>query len=214
MLIVQILREQPTSPRKLNNRIPVDVDTICLKCLEKDPDRRYQTAAELGQELRRYLSGKPILARPVGAMGRLWRWYRCNPEATARVAGGYAIACAVVLIIWGLAGLFVYAVGIDRSSDAGRAMVEVTGMIACVYLPLLWGGIQVLNNHIRFLWMNLTFFVLGLSLATSGLLGVIVFSGVFSDPRLNIALLVLLADITFLGALIHAVAVYREWFGR
>ena len=212
MLIVQILRDQPTSPRKLNSRIPHDLETICLKCLEKEPGRRYQTIAGLAEDLKRYLSGRPVLARPVGAIGRLWRWYRCNPEATVRVAGGYTTACSIVLVIWGLAGIFVYGMGIDPSMDARRAMAEVALTMLFVYSPMLWAGIRVLNGHVRFLWMSLAAFTLGLSLAACGLVGLVVFAGVLADPRLNIALLVLLADLCLLGVLVHAVAIFCHSF--
>jgi len=73
MLIMQIINEEPPSPRKLNNRVPRDLETITLKCLEKEPARRYQTAHELGQDLQRYLDGKPILARRVGQLEHAWR---------------------------------------------------------------------------------------------------------------------------------------------
>ena len=60
MLIVQIQRDEPPSPRKLNGNVPRDLETICLKCLEKSPDKRYQSADVLSAELRRYLDGKPL----------------------------------------------------------------------------------------------------------------------------------------------------------
>ena len=69
MLIVQILNEEPPRPRKLNGHIPRDLETICLKCLEKQTQRRYASAAELLAELRRYLEGKPIHSRPVSQAG-------------------------------------------------------------------------------------------------------------------------------------------------
>ena len=83
MLIVQILRDEPQSPRKLNSRIPRDLETITLKCLQKEPAKRYQTAAELAADLKRYLAGEAIQARPVGRFERGWRWCKRNPSIAA-----------------------------------------------------------------------------------------------------------------------------------
>ena len=79
MLLHQVIHDEPPSPRKLNHLIPRDLDTICLKCLAKEPQRRYATAAELAADLQRYLDGKPILARPFSRIERAWRWCRRNP---------------------------------------------------------------------------------------------------------------------------------------
>ena len=70
MLLVQIQRDEPPSPRKLNGNVPRDLETICLKCLEKSPDRRYQSADKLAEECRRFLDGKPIEARPITTVER------------------------------------------------------------------------------------------------------------------------------------------------
>jgi tRNA A-37 threonylcarbamoyl transferase component Bud32/ribosomal protein S27E len=93
MMLKQVLEDNPPSLRKLDGNIPRDLETICLKCMEKDPDRRYPRARELADELRRYLDGKPIHARPVGRMERAWRWCRRNP-----VVAGLLAAVAVSLV--------------------------------------------------------------------------------------------------------------------
>jgi hypothetical protein len=93
MMIVQIIQEDPPSPRKLQTRIPRDLETICLKCLRKEPERRYETAKELAADLRRWLSDEPIQARPAGTWERLWRWSGKN---MAPLAGFYAIAESLV----------------------------------------------------------------------------------------------------------------------
>ncbi|MCI0334505.1 MAG: protein kinase [Planctomycetes bacterium] len=80
MLILQILDEEAPSLRKLHADVPGDLETITLKCLEKDPAKRYQTARELGDDLKRFLSGEPIKARPVGRIERGWRWCKRHPD--------------------------------------------------------------------------------------------------------------------------------------
>lgn len=84
LLLHQIQRQAPESPRSLNQDIPADLETICLKCLAKLPEDRYATAHELAEDLRRFLNGHPIVARPVGVGERCLSWTRRNPAlATA-----------------------------------------------------------------------------------------------------------------------------------
>ncbi|MBI1913628.1 MAG: serine/threonine protein kinase [Planctomycetes bacterium] len=106
MLVVQIEREEPPAPRKLNPRVPRDLETICLKCLEKKPDRRYLTATELAADLRRWLNDEPIRARPVPGWERAVRWVRRRPAAAAlMVVSVLALAVVVALgVRWAYAG--------------------------------------------------------------------------------------------------------------
>lgn len=79
MLLHQVVHEEPRRPRTLNERIPRDLETICLKAMAKEPGGRYPTAAALAADLHRFLDGKPILARPIGRMERAWRWAKRRP---------------------------------------------------------------------------------------------------------------------------------------
>ena len=83
MLLLKVLEGEPRSPRHLNHRIPRDLETICLKAMAKSPLDRYQTAAELADDLRRFQRGEAILARPDSYGKRLWRWCRRYPLAVS-----------------------------------------------------------------------------------------------------------------------------------
>lgn len=84
--IHQVLTVEPVSPRLLNPQIPVDLETVCLKCLQKEQGKRYSTAIELRDELDRFLRGEPIRARPVTSLERFARWCRRNPMLSTSIA--------------------------------------------------------------------------------------------------------------------------------
>ena len=99
MLLHQVIHEDAPSPRKLNGNISRDLETICLKCLEKDTRKRYSSAQQLAKELRRFLGGEPILARPISPPARAWRWCRRKPALASLTAALFAA------IIAGLTGV-------------------------------------------------------------------------------------------------------------
>jgi tetratricopeptide (TPR) repeat protein len=121
MLLKQVISEEPPSLRKFDGRLSCDLETLCLKCLQKEPRHRYQTAKALADELDRFLNGRPIEARPVGTLARAGRWCRRNPVIAA-MAG-----LAIVGLTIGLVGLSIGYLRVSWALDdtrKARALAE------------------------------------------------------------------------------------------
>jgi serine/threonine-protein kinase len=97
---IQVLSQEPVTPSRLNARVPRDLETICLKCLHKDSRRRYDTAAALADDLRRFQRGESIMARPVGSLERIGKWVKRRPAAATLL--GTAVLLTMALIAGGL----------------------------------------------------------------------------------------------------------------
>jgi hypothetical protein len=101
-LLAMVIQKDPPSPRSVDPKVPRDLETVCLQCLEKDPDRRYQSAKELADDLRRYANRFAVLAKRPGRFTKLRKWVRRNPWLTG---AGLAVLVAV-----GAAGFFAWQV--------------------------------------------------------------------------------------------------------
>jgi eukaryotic-like serine/threonine-protein kinase len=111
----QVVEQEPVSLRYLNGAVSRDLDTICRKCLQKEPAKRYPSAAALAGDLRRFLSGEPIKARPVGSIERLWRWCRRNPSI-AGLTGGILVS-----LVMGIVAASYYAIQAQQKATAALA---------------------------------------------------------------------------------------------
>lgn len=127
----QVLEEEPAPPSRLNPRVPRDLETICLMCLRKEPQRRYATARALSEDLGRFLRGEPIWARPVGSVERVYRWGRRHPARALLIGAG---ACALVASLG--VGFWVQHVQSARAGEAalreGRARQAIETAVSLV----------------------------------------------------------------------------------
>jgi serine/threonine-protein kinase len=113
--LAAVVERSPRPPRELNPRVPADLETICLKCLEKEPARRYGSAADLADDLGRWAAGEPISARRAGRLERGLRWCRRRPREAA------IVALAVALFVMALGSLW----SLDRQQARRRAEQEL-----------------------------------------------------------------------------------------
>jgi serine/threonine-protein kinase len=113
--INQLVSLEPVPPRQLQPKVPRDLETICLKCLQKEPYRRYATAEALADDLQRFLKREPIAARPVGTLARAWRWCRRRPKVASLMGALVFLVAAgfpAVTLLW-------------RRAEENRALAEV-----------------------------------------------------------------------------------------
>jgi serine/threonine protein kinase/Flp pilus assembly protein TadD len=116
--LMQVVGEEPVPPSQLQRACRGDLETICLKCLQKDPKKRYPSARDLAEDLRRYQAGEPIKARPVGLAERGWRWCRRNPFIAA------LLAAVALLLSGGIASLTVLWLRSERNRTLAEANLE------------------------------------------------------------------------------------------
>jgi tetratricopeptide (TPR) repeat protein/tRNA A-37 threonylcarbamoyl transferase component Bud32 len=128
----QVLNDEPIPLRRLNGAIHRDLETICLKCLEKDPDRRYSSAQALADDLECFLGSRPIAARPVSPLERLYRWGRRNPKVAGLTTALMAVSIAAAI---GLVGLTVRSLrkeqeALRQVAISEESLVFLTGLLS------------------------------------------------------------------------------------
>ncbi len=129
--LMQVCHQEAVPPSRVRPRIPQDLERICLKCLNKAPDKRYGSGRELADDLNRYLRGEPVSARPVGTVVRAWKWVRRRPTTAALVAALAAVGCAAA------AGGFWYNGKLQGVRAESKARAELARTAASLVAPLV-----------------------------------------------------------------------------
>ena len=122
--LLQVLENEPIPPHQLNPAVPVDLETICLKCLRKEPGERYSTSGDLRAELKRFLNDEPIHARPLSRAERAWRWCKRRPLVASLEAG------LVVAIIVGFIGIWMQWYRAEQEASQNRKLLYVSDLAA------------------------------------------------------------------------------------
>ncbi len=210
MMIHQVINEEPPSPRTLNGAIHKDLETIVLKCLEKEPRRRYDSAQAVADELHRFLAGEPIQAAPLTTVGRILRWYQRNNDALLYSAGGYSVVAGVFLTLWGGAGLMFASLGaFDVPGERGR--LELAMMVFTLFPLHFLAGVYTINRSVvalcfgavHFCFWTVLFGLVALKIDV----GIEILQKAYKDPYYRYQMAYLFLMLSSIGAILHLAAI-------
>jgi serine/threonine protein kinase len=161
----QVLEQEPAPPRFLNANVPLDLETITLKCLHKEPPKRFASAQELADDLRRYCNGEPIKARPVGTMEKIWRWSQRIERI--RDAGILSIALASLALITNIPRNIIVIRDVVTDPNPPAAVTSHAPFFPfyLVFYPAFWGSLHLvigIFTVVKRLWairLGIFFFV-------------------------------------------------------
>jgi len=218
----QVRSQEPLPPRRLV-KVPRDLEAICLKCLEKDPRKRYESAELLADDLCRYLDGEPTVARSPGLPTRALLW--CQRPQRIKEAGGFMIFISLVMATWNIIGQITFRFGFLQPNDLDAAIWQLDVVFFLLYLPLFAIGIFTVKGKPAAIWAGafITLFNLALTIAAcigiERILPLVDMGGIMRDPGPRLPLFTLLAMfsviqfLSFMIALVsfHANTLTRLW---
>jgi len=143
----QVRTQEPMPPSRLHPRLPRDLETICLKCLRKDPERRYAGPAELADDLRRFQAGQPILGCRPSMAERITGW--CRRPERIRDAGAFMLVFGIVFFFWVSVVLVMVCTGAVPATNIKAAIIHMVYFLTLFYLPMMPTGwrLMVRTQH-------------------------------------------------------------------
>jgi hypothetical protein len=215
LIVHQVLHEEPRPPRQVNDKVPPNLETVCLQAMARRPERRYATAGGLADDLRRFLNNEPIQARPPGVLDGVWLW--CLRRERVREVGILTLMIALLLTAWALGNLVLVLLHRVPAEDPSRAAWQRLVVIGGAYLPLAWIGWRTMAGRGYALWLGLgaALVELGLLLVWSSSSGFDL-GGAFSEKatRLLVGRLLGTGALAQLGAFALALVAHRANQGR
>jgi len=204
--IRQVTDEEPPSPRQRRPSVPRDLETVVLKCLEKEPEHRYASARALGDDLRRFLDGVPIQARRSGVLSRARLW-ALNPRRVSD-AGTLAMVFSGLLIVWCLVGVVLAVLGIGLHPPRPEDFIASSVLVVVFDLfPTFVLGWLVRRGRFWALCVGAGFNVARVGFQASCMNGGDPdFGGLYDDPRLRVVIYVFVMLTTLSIVLLHLVA--------
>jgi hypothetical protein len=178
----QVRHREPVPVRQLQPGVPRDLETICLKCLAKEPWQRYATARELADDLGRFLQGELIMARPGGLLAGLGRW--CQRPQRVADAGRLAILLHGSLALWKALAVVLIALGVGLAPpQPGECVLQMLVLIGVLNAPQIGVGLATLAGWPPAVWVGAVLALFHLAFGTACLLAsLLTFGGLFDDP--------------------------------
>jgi serine/threonine protein kinase len=130
--VLQVLHSEPVSVADLQPNVPRDLETICLKCLRKEPHHRYITANELADDIQRFLRGKPINARPRGTLEKTWRWIRDHPVPTVFVAAGLLMPVVALIVLSLLSARLIRSSALESAAQQAELLEQANNQYSLI----------------------------------------------------------------------------------
>jgi hypothetical protein len=138
-----VLHDEPVSVTRLQPNVPSDLETICLKCLQKEPRKRYSSALDLAEDLQHFLRSEPIRARPVSVVEKVWRWARHHPVPTGLLAAGLLFPLVALIVLSLLSAQLVRSSALESAAQQAELLEEANNEYSRIVQRVTQAGFPV-----------------------------------------------------------------------